>query len=229
MLDQLGLVLRRAFILVSLLVAITATGAYYFLNPEVWEPEADGSPSSVVNKTRVPVAPPMELLGHGARMPTPEELEDEAHFKDSQVARVSEWLNSPQAEKRLSGVEQLGAYATPESERILASTLLMDANAEVRRTAAQRLSRFKLPTDDTVAALLTALEDESEAVQMSALNTLQGILAKMQHGSPQATSLLASIEEIAAGRRSSVLARQAMLSLLKDQKTSSFPAFSADH
>ena len=220
-------IVRRVLILLLLAVAITSVTAYFSLKPGFQEPQADPSASLAVRETKMPVPPPMELLGHAARMPTPDELEDEARFRDTQVARVSEWLNSPDTEKRLAGVEQLSAYTTPESERILASTLLMDSDAEVRKTAAQRLSRFKPPGEDMVAALLTALEDDSEGVQLSALNTLQGIVARMPHGSPQANSVLASIKEIAAGRRSSALTRQAIVSLLNDQKISAFPAFGA--
>lgn len=219
-------IVRRVLSLVLLAVAITSVTAYFFL-PGFQEPEADPSASLAVLETKMPVPPPMELLGHAARMPTPEELEDEARFRDIQVAHVSEWLNSPDTERRLAGVEQLSAYTTPESEQILASTLLMDSDADVRKTAAQRLSRFKPPGEDTVAALLTALEDYSEGVQLSALNTLQGIVARMPHGSPQANSILASVEAIAAARRSSALTRQAIVSLLNDQKISAFPAFSA--
>ncbi len=191
-------IVPRVLILLLLAVVITYVTAYFFLKPGFQVPEADGSASLSGRETKMPVPPPMELLGHAARMPTPEELEDEAQFRDTRVARVSEWLNSPEAEKRRSGVEQLSAYTTPESERVLASTLLMDSDADVRKTVAQRLSRFKPPADDTVAALLTALEDDSEGVQLSALNTLQGIVTRMPHGSPQANSILASVEAIAA-------------------------------
>lgn len=221
-------IVRRVLILLLLAAAITAVTAYVFVKPGFQVPEADGSASLAEPETKMPVPPPMELLGHAARMPTPEELEDEARFRDTQVARVAEWLNSTDAKKRLAGVEQLSAYPTSESERILASTLLMDFDAEVRKTAAQRLARFKLPAEETVAALLTVLEDENEGVQLSALNTLQGVLARTPQGSPQAKSLVASIKEIAAGRRAGALTRQAMLSLLKDRTISSFPAFSVD-
>jgi HEAT repeat protein len=209
-----------------LAAAIAFITAHYSVKPTLLDAEEDGSVSPVAKEfSGGALAPPPELLGHAARMPTPEELEDEAHFRDLKVARASEWINSPLAEKRLSGVEQLSAYPTPESQQILASTLILDVDPDVRKTAAQRLSRFKQPTDDTVAALLTALEDESEGVQMSALNTLQGMAARMQRASPQAKSLLASIKQIAASSRSAALTRQAMFSFLKDQEISPLPAF----
>jgi len=119
-------------------------------------------------------------------------------------------------------VEQLSAFPTPESEQILVNTLGLDFDPEVRRAAAQSLSVFKQPSQKAVTALLTALQDDSEAVQMEALNALAGIAGRMENGSPPFKALLANLSYQARAKRMRSGVRRSLLAFLKDQQPSSF-------
>ncbi len=167
------------------------------------------------------VPPPMETLGHGARMPTPQELEDEARFDEQQVNKANEWLSSPQVDRRIAGVEQLSAYQTPQSQKFLIHALSSDSDAQVRSTAAQSLTVFKEPSEDVVNALLSALEDVDASVQMSALNTLIGIANKMPSNSVLFKKILSGLKKQAGSRRVAVEVRNAASSFLKDQSSPS--------
>lgn len=205
----------RKSVLFLLLAVIAANAAYYLLKSD-WSERGDSPPPPSAAPAPVVVPPPLETLGHAARMPTPEELEEEARFDEMRVEEATSWLNSPQTDKRVSGAEQLSAFPTPSAEHSLINALAFDFDPEVR-TAAQSLSAFKQPTDKTVTALLAALEDDVEAVQMSALNTLMGIAGKMESGSEQSKKLFADLRQSAASRHAKVPTRKAILAFLKDQ------------
>jgi len=209
------------FLLLFLSAIITANTAYYWLviksgwhGPDMAQP--------VARKEPVVAPPPMEALGYGARMPTPEELEDEARYRDQQVVKANESLNDTSPEKRVGGVEQLSAFPTPESEQILINTLSLDFDPEVRRAAAQSLSAFKKPSEKAVNALLVALQDDSEAVQIGALNALMNNARKMGNGSVGFKSLLVSLSNQARAKHMKPGVRQSLLAFLKDQQPSSF-------
>jgi hypothetical protein len=208
--------LRKPLLLIVLLAAIIAANAAYFLLKHELSKQDEATPPTAVPKPAA-VPPPMELLGQGARMPTPEERVDEAHYDEMQVAKAGEWVNSPQAERRIAGVEQLSAFQTPESDQILANALTLDSEPEVRRTAAQSLAAFRQPTENTMASLLAALADPEEKVQMSALNALMAYANRWENNSPPMKNLMASLKKFATSRRTTDLTRKAIRSFLKDQ------------
>lgn len=209
--------MRKSVLLLLLAMAIAAANtAYYLLAPGPSEPEPPPPPPA--SKAAPPVVPPpLEMLGHGVRMPTPEELENEARYDDMQVTQANIWLNSPQPAKRLSGAQQLSAFTTPEAEQILADTLTLDFDPAVRQAAAQSLAAFKKTTDKTLAALLAALEDDSEEVQAAALNTLLGIEARMVNGSADMKKFFAALAKKTKSRRVKGPIRDALISFMKDQ------------
>ncbi len=209
------------FLMLLLSSIIAANLAYYWFVTKSGVHEQE-TPLSTDSKKPLVVPPPMDSLGQGTRMPTPEELEGEARYNDQQVVKASESLNDPNPAKRVGGVEQLSAFPTPESEQILVNTLGLDFDAEVRRAAAQSLSVFKQPSQKTVTALLTALQDDSEAVQREALNALAGIAGRMENGTPPFQSLLANLSNQARAKRMKAGVRQSLLAFLKDQQPSSF-------
>jgi HEAT repeat protein len=205
---------RKSVLFLPLAAMAAANAAYFLLQSDWSEPEAQPAPAAAAPA----VPPPLETLGHGARMPTPEELEEEARYDEARVTEADTRLHSSQAEERVAGAEQLSAYPTPEAEQILGNALALDFDPEVRRTAAQSLSAFKKPAEKTVAALLAALEDESEAVQVGALDTLLGVAGKYENNSPQLKKLLAGLATQAASRRAKARTRRAVLAFLKDQE-----------
>jgi HEAT repeat. len=123
--------------------------------------------------------PPMELLGHGARLPTAEELEQEKIFDAQRVAQAIENLKSTDVHQRIVATETLNAYQTPESERQLADTLLSDDNAKVRQTAAQSLALFKVLSDCAVKGLFKALYDKDEQTRKESLDTLLSYIVRL--------------------------------------------------
>ena len=98
----------------------------------------------------------------------------------------------------------------------------MDFDPEVRRAAAQSLSVFKQPTQETVTALLAALQDDSEAVQREALTTLTRIAGGMENGSPPFKSLLADLGNQTRAKRMKPGVRQSLRAVLQDQQPSGF-------
>ncbi len=107
----------------------------------------------------IPMPPPLEALGQGARLPTEQELKQEKKFNAQQEELAGQWLKSPNAHQRIIGAEQLSAYESSVSEQYLVHTLLHDAVPEVRKTAAQSLASFKNLSEHAVSALLEALSD----------------------------------------------------------------------
>jgi hypothetical protein len=215
--------LRKSVLFLLLAGMAASNAAYYLLKSELSKPQEDAVPAPPPPAPAVQPPPP-ELLGHGARMPTPEELADEARYNDKQVELANTWLNSEDPHKRATGAEQLSAFTTPAAEQILINTLRLDFDPEVRKTAAQSLSAFKQPTDKAAAALLAALEDDSEEVQLAALNTLLGIAAKLENGSPRLKSLLGGMKSHAASRHVKASTRQSIRAFLKDQVQQPFGA-----
>lgn len=208
----------KTFLLLLLLALIIAGNvAYYLLRPELSGQEPD-LPAAAAKTAPAVVPPPLEALGQGARLPTPEELEEEARYDEAQVRQAGDWLHSPQASKRVTGAEQLSAYPTPEAERLLTEALALDFDPEVRKAAAQSLSTFKQPSAKAVDALLAALEDDDEGVQMGALNALLGIVDKMENGSARLKKTLAAMAKKAASRRTGALAKQALRAFLQDRQ-----------
>ena len=209
----------RKSVLFLLLAGIVAANATYYLLKSDWsaheENPVPAAPPAAAQPVVVP--PPLETLGHGARMPTPEELEDEARYNEVRVAEASTWLNSPQTDKRVSGAEQLSAFPTPSAELSLINALALDFEPAVRRAAAQSLSAFRQPTDKAIAALLAALEDDSEEVQMTALNTLMGVAGNLENGSPRLKKLFSGLKNHAASRHAKASTRSATRAFLKDQ------------
>lgn len=170
---QIGWVMRK-YIYISVLTLVILlilafsrsilkrNGVVRNINAHVIQPKSGG--------TTIP--PPLDALGQGARLPTAKELEQEKKFNAQQVELASRWLKNPNAHQRIIGAEQLSAYDTPESEQYLAATLHYDADAEVRKTAAQSLSSFKNLSDPTIEALLEALGDTNESTRIATLYTV---------------------------------------------------------
>lgn len=127
---------------------------------------ADTSGDSIITP------PPLESLGHGARLPTAEELEQEKIFDARQVAQAIEKLNSADVHQRIVATETLNAYQIPAAEQQLSDTLLNDDNAQVRLAAAMSLILFKKLSDRTVNVLLKALHDKDRKTRQESLNAL---------------------------------------------------------
>jgi hypothetical protein len=155
---------------------VGAAGLWGKLHPGVVNDAAPPEPQSTTPAQ--PVKPPVDLLALAERANssslalTPEQIREEKSIHDGQVKKAGEWLENPDIEKRLAGAEQLAAYPTPKAEGLLVKALETDREAEVRRAAAISLGMFKKPKEETIQALLAALEDPTEEVPSAALQTL---------------------------------------------------------
>jgi HEAT repeat protein len=170
--------------------------------------------------------PPVDLsaLAERAGNPlvlTPEQIEEDKRMDNEQVALASEWLRSIDPRQRIDGAEQLSAYPTAEAEILLVNALVTDIDPEVRSAAAQSLDAFERPTEKTLTALLIAVEDENEDVRMSALATLENIVAAEENGSARYKRILAGLKKKAASRRIPAETREAIRDFVRDQMTNS--------
>ncbi|MBS1214685.1 MAG: hypothetical protein H6R26_3302, partial [Proteobacteria bacterium] len=120
-------------------------------------------------------------------------------------------------EERIAGVEQLGAFPTAEAEQQLVVTLAGDAEPDVRSAAAQSLAQFETVTDQTVAALLAALEDKSEDVQTSALDAIESVTADLEAESDRFKMIVAELKKKKSSKNVKTETRQAIKDFLEDQ------------
>ena len=89
------------------------------------------------------------------------------------INETLEFINSLSETERLEAIQNLGANPNQAAETLLTQELIIDQDARVRNAAARSLGIINTPSDVTIQTLLDALEDESEAVCLSALLTLQ--------------------------------------------------------
>lgn len=115
-------------------------------------------------------------LGAGAAPPTPEQIAEEQRIEREQVAAALASLRGADADERVSGAQQLGAYPTREAEQGLAEALAGDKSGAVRAAAAQSLAFVKEPRPRGVKTLLGAVLDSDPEVRAAAIDTLQGYL-----------------------------------------------------
>ncbi len=165
---------------------------------------------------------PAELQALAAAVGSPpaltaEQIEEDARIDAEQVALARQWLESADPEQRVDGAEQLAAYPTPDAEIVLIDTLATDPDPQVRSAAAQSLEEFEETTEQAIAALLAALQDESEEVQMSAWATLEGVVSEGEDDSARASQIIAGLKEKVTSPRLAADTREVILEFLQDQ------------
>jgi len=165
------------------------------------------------------IPPPLEALGHGARLPTAQELAQEKIFIARQVELAGRWLKSPNAHQRIIGAEQLSAYESPVSEQHLVDTLRHDADPEVRKAAAQSLSAFKNLSDATVSALLEALSDKNKGTRMATLNALFSYALQVNADAKKTGQLLTQLRKKLRSGHLNKGVRDSLQAFLKDQES----------
>ncbi|HLF95658.1 MAG TPA: HEAT repeat domain-containing protein [Methylococcaceae bacterium] len=162
------------------------------------------------------------IMERGAAManrdPTAEELEEEKRLDQEQVETAMAWLQDADTEQRAAGAEQLSAYPTPEAEERLVAALRDDLAPEVRAAAAQSLDFFDTLRENSVQALLKALEDPNEDVHLNALNTLQNQYQKLESGSVQAKKIFSGLKKKAKSPRVPQDIQKNIKEFLRDQQ-----------
>ncbi|MGQ0658926.1 MAG: HEAT repeat domain-containing protein [Chromatiales bacterium] len=200
---------------VVVLLAITASAfliGRFFLAEESPPPRESKQERQTVS---VPSQTDLLALAERAGSPPPltaEQIEEDAQIDEEQVALARQWLKSADSRQRVDGAEQLAAYPTHEAEMLLTATLATDPDPQVRSAAAQSLEEFEETTEQTIAALLAALQDVSEEVQMSAWTALEGIALKEEDG-----SVRSGLRKMATSPRLAADTQQAILEFLKDR------------
>lgn len=176
--------------------------------------------SAPASKPAAPSQAELIALAEKASSPpplTPEEIEEDARMDDEQVALARQWLESADSRQRVDGAEQLSAYPTPEAEMLLAGALATDPDPAVRSAAAQSLDAFEHPMEKTIFALLAAVEDENEDVQMSAWAALETIASNEESDSARFKKIVTGLKKKLASPRLAAETKQAILEFLKDQ------------
>ena len=211
-----ALVMRKPLLILTVVaLLIWVNVAYFLVKTESSIPQDETT--SIAKDNPVASTSLKELPSQATNFTPEENLVGDSRYDDEQVSTASEWLNSPEAEQRKIGTEQLSAYPTPESEQLLANTLSSDFDPEVRRTAAQGLAAFREPSEGTSSSLLAALQDDDENVQLSAFNTLLVYMNRFEYNSTRMKSLITSLKNSASSHNTKATTKMAIRTFLSDQ------------
>lgn len=230
--------IKWILILTALFLGATGVVVYIGLNPEEPAPSAPvaEAPPPATKPPAQPPAPPAMAAKPAPTPPTaqippsqgaapsatpaPEVEQSDEEIEREQVAAALAQLASPEAAQRVEGAEQLGAYPTKEAEAALTQALSADADADVRNAAAQSLGYVEKPTDATLNALFTALEDQNEDVRLSALSTLEDFMLGSDEGSKRYKTILNGLKSRQDTRSIPQDTREAIHDILQDQSGS---------
>jgi hypothetical protein len=215
----------RIFIVVLLLTLVAGGLVVYRILQSESLNDMDVSPTPApVSKPTPAAAPAPPVLPHAEEIeaqavqaPTPEDEEDEAQIDAEQVLEALESLKSSDPEERVAGVEQLAAFPTAEAEQQLLITLAGDASADVRSAAAQSLGQFENLSDGIMTALLKALEDKNEDVQVSALDAIESLVSDMEANDPRYKQVLGALKKLQSSKKLRADTRQGIKEFLEDQ------------
>lgn len=227
--------IKWILILTVLLLSATGVVVYIGLNPEAPAPSVPAAeapppapkppvPAPAPAAKTAPIPPtaqaPASQAAAPATPPAPEVEQSDEEIEREQVAAALAQLASPEAAQRVEGAEQLGAYPTKEAEAALTQALSADADADVRNAAAQSLGYVEKPTDATLNALFTALEDQNEDVRLSALSTLEDFMLGSDEGSKRYKTILGGLKTRQDTRSIPQDTREAIHDILQDQSGS---------
>lgn len=125
----------------------------------------------------------------------------DAEVTEELTSEAMKKLESNNPVERIEGIEWLYSYPNTQAEAALRHILLIDTSAEVRSAAALSLSGIKYnPSEETITALVTALEDKNDDVIFASLSTLEDFLHSQGKGSPSYQRILRGLEMIANKR-----------------------------
>lgn len=217
----------RIFVIV-LLITLAAGGlvVYRVLQSDSFEalevtPPATPAPVAKATPEAAPPPPTLphaeEIQAQAVQAPTPEDEEDEAQTDAEQVMEALDSLKSSDPEERVAGVEQLAAFPTAEAEQQLVITLAGDSSADVRSAAAQSLGQFEAYSESSMRALLKALEDKNEDVQVSALDAIESLISDLDTEEARYKQVLAELKHLKTSKKLKSETRQGIKEFLEDQ------------
>lgn len=157
----------------GLMLAIYLSLPANILDEPFW-PAASKVPSQTI--TRPTTSPPdLRQLFETASRTEPRDTATQRNIEREQIQDAMRLTQSPRAEDRRVGIEQLGAYPSSESEDALIRAF-RDRDAGVREAAANSLGLWPSPGDRLVNALFVMARQKQEPQKSSALETLSSLL-----------------------------------------------------
>ncbi len=203
----------------ALLWAIGSTALLSIAIGLPFSPAPPAKPATDQSTPRTATARNLDLAEAFSRLTfrpplTAEQLAEDARMDEEQVSAAETWLNSPDAERRLAGAEQLAAYPTARAQILLCRALQTDPNPEVRSTAAVSLQRFKTPSDKTMAVVVASLADGDRDVRSAVLQTLDVFMSHEASGSHQHAKLRRQLRSKRQNARLDRETRKAVVALL---------------
>lgn len=144
---------------------------------------------------------------------TPEEITEDNAYTAEQISQAGEWLSDVDAEQRLMGAEQLGAYPSTESEKLLVEALNKDRDEQVRIASAVSLSYMHTLSHASQKALIDALQDDSEELRSAAFSTLQALVNRGE----SVKQILNLLKKQMKSKKTPIETREAIKDYLLDQ------------
>jgi HEAT repeats len=197
-------------VITAILVYVNFDSLKVFINPPTL-------PKKAPSEVKVPDFQALATQQSGVAAPTEAQIKEENQIITEQVATAGIWLSSIDAEQRRNGAEQLSAYPTPAAETLLIKAL-SDNDVSVRSAAAESLAAFEILSHSAVTALLAAMEDANENVQLNALSTLENQISNEENGSKRYQMIMRGLRKKAKSARLSEEMRKAVDGFIKDQQ-----------
>ena len=141
---------------------------------------------------------------------------DEAQIDQESMDEAKRSLQSQDSEERIAGIEQLSSEPNEEAETLITNILKTDTNADVRSAAAQNLLAFDNPSESAISALLAALQDASEDVQTSALDTLESIVSAEESESDRYLVVVSELKNAAKSAKLKAETKKSLKEFLQD-------------
>lgn len=215
-------------ILITLLVcsSIVILALYKFnQDTDLSEPEIPGQAPSAATSAPPPTAarPTSPPIPSDDDLLAPDEMAEDEEVEREQISAAMTQLNSTNDEERIEAVEQLGAYPNPETEATLSHLLIADRNPEIRNAAALGLGSLEEPSEATIGALLSALDDANEDVRFSALSTLEDFMLGQEEDSNLYRRIHDSLSAKAASRGLPEDLRDSINEIIRDQQLGDTP------
>lgn len=217
-------------LLITLLISSGIVALTLFnLESDSGDNEVEEDATKTLNKPKIePPQAAKPTAPNEMGMPGDESF-DEAQIEREQIAEALTHLSSQKEEERIEAVEQLGAYPSPDTEATLSQLLTTDSNPEVRNAAALSLGSLDVPSDSTLASLLTALDDQSEDVRFSALSTLEDFMLGQDEDSQTYKRIRSGLSAKADSQSLSEDLKDSIKEVLKDPATANLPEAEPDN
>ena len=217
-------------LLITLLISSGIVALTLFnLESDSGDNEVEEDATKTLNKPKIETPQGVKPTAPNDMGMAGDESFDEAQIEREQIAEALSHLSSQKEEERIEAVEQLGAYPSPDTEATLSQLLTTDSNPEVRNAAALSLGSLDVPSNETLASLLTALDDQSEDVRFSALSTLEDFMLGQDEDSQTYKRIRSGLSAKVDSQSLSEDLKDSIKEVLKDPATANLPEAEPDN